>query len=138
VARPDDVERITWLWVQRCPQRSGQQMAEAIGTLHAVARAMGRFFEHHDVLLTPTCATPPLQLQQVHMRSADLDDYCARLYANDTFTTLYNCTGLPVGVQLAAPLGHDLRLLQLAAQLEQARPWADRRPPGFSDRVVDP
>lgn len=138
---PDDVERITWLWVQRCQQRSGQEMAKAIGTIHAVARQLGRFFEQHDILLTPTCATPPLPLRQVDMRSSDLDDYYEQLYANNTFTTLYNCTGvpavsvplawadgLPIGIQLAAPLGGEMRLLQLSAQLEQARPWAGRRP----------
>lgn len=36
--------------------------------------------------------------------------------------------GLPLGTQLIAPLGDDLTLLQLAAQLEQAQPWAQRRP----------
>jgi amidase len=116
-------------------------MARAIGTIHATARALGRFFGAHDVLLTPTCATPPLPARTVDMRLTDLDDYYERLYRNNTFTTVYNCTGvpaasvplcwadgLPIGIQIAAPLGHELRLLQLARELEVARPWAHLRP----------
>lgn len=91
---PADVERITWLWVTRCQERSGQEMAKTIGTTQ-VARHLGRFFERFDVLLKPTCATPPLPLWCIDMRSNDLDNYYDRLYDNNTFTTLYNCTGVP-------------------------------------------
>ena len=138
---PDDVERVTWLWAERCRARTGQDMVRAIGTLHATARAFGRFFDHHDILLTPTCATPPLPAGTVDMRLDDLDEYYERLYGNNTFTTVYNCIGipaasvplcrddgLPIGVQIAAPLGHELDLLRLAAELEAARPWAHLRP----------
>ena len=43
----------------------------------------------------------------------------------------WNAAGLPIGMQFVARLGEDATLFRLAGQLERARPWFDRRPPGF-------
>ena len=40
-------------------------------------------------------------------------------------------TGLPVGVMLAARPAEEELLLSLCAQVEEAAPWADRKPPGW-------
>jgi amidase len=41
----------------------------------------------------------------------------------------FDAAGLPLAVQLAGPRDGEATLLALSAQLEAARPWADRRPP---------
>lgn len=42
----------------------------------------------------------------------------------------WNTAGLPIGVQCVAKLGDDATLFRLAGQLQRARPWFARRPPG--------
>lgn len=46
--------------------------------------------------------------------------------------TVWTDDGIPLGVHLAGRRGDDQLLLQVAAQLETAMPWADRRPPSFA------
>ncbi len=91
-----------------------------------------------DLLVTPTLGAPPPRL-------GDLSgpDGLARFRRLMQYTSQFNITGqpaislplwwnnegLPIGVQLvAAPWREDV-LLRVAAQLEHAAPWADRRPP---------
>jgi amidase len=50
-----------------------------------------------------------------------------------TVPLAWNGDGLPIGVQLQARFGDEATLFRVAAQLEAARPWADRRPPIHAD-----
>jgi amidase len=96
-----------------------------------------------DLLLTPTIAEPPPTLGQF---DSPADNPLAGLFRAAglvPFTPPFNVTGqpgislplhwnsdgLPIGVQLVAPYGREDMLIQAAGQLEQAQPWADRRPP---------
>ncbi|NOX28616.1 MAG: hypothetical protein GXP35_00975 [Actinobacteria bacterium] len=68
----DAAESITSLWGAAGDRSSGRELAWAIGVSHNVSRQFGRFFENHDVLITPTCAAPPLPLGTIDMGSTDL------------------------------------------------------------------
>jgi len=74
--------------------------------------------------------------------SLDADGWLRKIFTYVPFTAVFNVTGhpaislplawsdgLPVGVQLVGRYGDEATLLRLAAQLEEAFPWADRVPP---------
>ena len=41
----------------------------------------------------------------------------------------WNGDGLPIGTMVTGRFGDEATLFRLAAQVEQAQPWAQRRPP---------
>ncbi len=91
-----------------------------------------------DILVTPVIAGPPPKIGELTGKAG-----VARVRALLQFTVQFNVTGqpavslplhwtadgLPVGVQLVAAYGREDLLVRLAAQLEAAQPWSDRRPP---------
>jgi amidase len=115
----------------------------SVMALQQLARRVVAFWNDVDLVLTPTLALEPVPIGWT-WRDADGDP--RRAFANQTlftpFTPFLNVTGqpamsvplhwsdagLPVGVQLIGrPFGEAV-LFRLAAQLEEARPWAQKRP----------
>jgi amidase/6-aminohexanoate-cyclic-dimer hydrolase len=139
---PDDVEKMTWRTAAYGREASAADYARSIQALHRAGRAVGRFFTRHDVLLTPTMCRPPHRLGELDTMTDDVDRYVQMLAGHIAFTSLFNAAGtpamsvplhwtkdgLPVGVHFVAGFGDEARLFRLAAQLEAAQPWADRRP----------
>ena len=138
----DDIENIPRLIAEEGRRFTGRDYVKALLVIHRAGRQLAGFFTSYDVILSPTLADPPLPLGALDMMGTDLDAYLERMLSHLAFTTLYNITGcpaatlplhsspegLPVGVQLGAPFGDEAALFRLSAQLEQARPWQDRRP----------
>lgn len=104
------------------------------------AARLGRLWDDVDVLLTPAAADGPYRVGVVGRWKTGT--YLARSAERLAWMPAWNVTGqpaasvpatldddgLPVGVQLVGRAGDDARLIALAAQLEHARPWIDRRP----------
>lgn len=106
-------------------------------------REMARWGHDFDVLLTPTSAIlPPVAGSILEAQLAAPDQPLPEVVGSVSFTAFGNVTGqpaislplhwtpegLPVGVQLTGAPFDEQTLLRLGAQLEQARPWADRSP----------
>jgi len=146
----DDVEPVTWAQAEAGRAVSAAAYLEAVESLRAWSRRMAEWWEPDgstarstagfDLLLTPTMANPPAPLGEIRGDDADGAIFAATPYA--AFTVPFNVTGqpamsmplswsdgLPIGVQLVAATGREDLLLRVAAQLEAARPWSDRRPP---------
>jgi amidase len=107
----------------------------------AQAARLGRLWDAVDVLLTPTLVNGPYEVGAVGRLGTA--GYLLRAAERLSFLPAWNITGqpgcsvpagfdddgLPVGVQFIGRHGGEATLLALAAQIERARPWADRRPP---------
>jgi amidase len=140
---PDLLEPLTWASLEHGRSVTGIQYLEAFDRLQRASREIAGFFAKFDVLLTPTLRSAPLPIGDLAPTAAEPEELSRRDWENCPFTALYNVTGqpamsvplhwsedgLPVGLHFIGRLGEERMLLSLAAQLEDARPWAHRRPP---------
>lgn len=142
---PDTLEAVTLACCEDGRKYTAVDLLQSMEYGGSLSRAVGRFFEDIDVLVTPTIAKPPAPHGEVDQNRAGLTalEWTRQVFAYVPFTPLFNTTGqpaislplhwsadgLPVGVQFVGHLGDEAGLLRLATQLEQAKPWADKRPP---------
>jgi amidase len=143
--REAEFEGLTWSLYQQGRQVSASQYLLAIAMLQINGRAIGHFHETYDCWLTTTLGTPPIAIGSIDLHEPDIMKAFLPVIDYVPFTPLQNATGqpaislplhwsadgLPVGVMFSTRLGEEALLLRLAGQLEQARPWKDRRPPIF-------
>lgn len=140
----DDFELMNWVMAEHAESTSATAYAQAIQETTNYRRAIARWWaEGFDILVTPTTSlvAPPLGTFDNDTTNPMRPMRAAGAFLG--FTQPFNvsgqpaislplhrtATGLPVGVQLVAAYGRDDLLIRLAAQLEQAMPWAHLRPP---------
>lgn len=142
-ATKESVEPLSWALAEAGRTHSAGTYLMATAGLQYAARVVAQFMEQYDVMLTPTLALPPVPLGSF---DAPEDQPLMPLItagAFAPFTALQNVTGqpamnvplhwnaagLPIGVQFVGRYGDEATLFRLAAELEAARPWGEKRPP---------
>ncbi len=140
---PDQFEPLTWALYEMGRKQTAPAYLLALQYLQVMARDIARFMLDYDAWLTPTLGEPPLPLGSFDPQGDDPMAGMRRATQFVPFTPICNATGqpamsvplywnaegLPVGTHFIGRFGDEATLLRLAAQLEAARPWADRRPP---------
>jgi amidase len=144
----DEIEPLSRALYDRARATSSVAYLGAVAQLQAVARGIVAFFADYDVLLTPALAERPLPIGECNGLGERPMEDLDRSGRFTPYTSLFNITGqpaisvpmglgpdgLPTGVQIVGkPLCEDT-LLQLAAQLEAAHPWAHLRPEDLAHR----
>ena len=134
-ARPGDVEPLTWTLAMLGRATSAGELVEALRVWDRAARRMGRFFQKHDLLLTPTLAFPPARVgelglapgQRAVLRACNTlrlggllkalgitDQMAGPSLEKTPFTQLANLTGLPA---MSVPLYWTPQGLPLGCQV---------------------
>jgi amidase len=137
-----DMEPMSWA-IRSTVERFGAVQALGMeARLLLIMRGIAEFMEPYDALLTPALAERPLPIGTLDTAAPEPMSAFGRSAFFTPFTAIFNASGqpaialplfhgddgLPLAVQLAGKRAEEGTLLALAAQLEAAQPWAERRP----------
>lgn len=134
------LEPLTIDLARHAQQQGEAALGAAVGRLRAIEAQYAALFESVDVMLTPVLGKPPVPLGQIGGPRGiavfeTLPDYVGYTPLQNvagapamSVPLAWSAAGLPIGAHFSAAKGQERRLLELAYELEQARPWASRRP----------
>ncbi len=140
----DELEPITWTSYVSSLKRTAIDYLVTLEEIQLFSRKIASWYESgdYDLLLSPTMAVPPVRIGSFQYDRENPGKWLEPTLAFVAFTRVQNMTGqpamsvplfwngqnVPIGVQFAARCGEEALLFRLAAQLEKARPWKDRKP----------
>lgn len=140
--RADEVSPVIWSMLNYGKSISGAQHANDIEAVKMTSRAIASDLGAYDVYLTPTLPQQPRPLGYFDMEMDDILEYNKIMGADGIYMFPFNVSGqpamnvpmhwseeeVPIGVQMVGKNHGEATLLQVAAQLETAAPWRDKRP----------
>lgn len=138
------IEAAIWKTYLYGKELTANDLLEALDINNEVSRNVGHFFTDYDVFLSPTLATPPAKIGMLNANNSSInaEEWFQQIFTYAPFTSLFNTTGqpaislplgmnsngLPIGMQFTGKFADETTILQLAKQLEDARPWKERKP----------
>lgn len=149
-----EIEPQTRAFFEHGARASGADYLTGLHLLQRVSRKVAAWFETYDAWITPTLGAGPPPLGELVGTESDptrgsrnagkylmFDGELANVTGNPAMSIPFgtDATGLPIGIHVLGRYGDEATLFRLAAQLEAARPWADRRPQvGASSSAANP
>ncbi len=145
MGRPLDETTLEWLALSgyRAAQKiTGQDVGWGLQTIRMIARQALALWRDFDVLLQPVQITPAPPIGHLDPMAVRAREFNRRQGQTFGLTPVANLTGqpslslplgmskeeLPIGMMFTGRYGDEATLFRLAAQLEQAAPWIDRKP----------
>jgi Asp-tRNA(Asn)/Glu-tRNA(Gln) amidotransferase A subunit family amidase len=136
------VEPVTLAMYETGMKLTAADYLRASYAAQAAAVSVADFMTGYDLMLSPVLGAPPPKLGLMSLSPTDMGAFMDLLGRYAPFSMLQNQTGqpsisvpfafsqggLPIGVMFSARYGEEAVLLRLAGQIEQARPWAQKRP----------
>jgi amidase len=143
---PDTLEPVVFMIYEYAKTMKPVQFINAMAAINVARRRLGRSVADYDVWITPSTprVAEPWGTYNLGRRDVTMETLAEKIYIGVCqFSLPHNIlgtpaislplamhsTGLPIGVQLGARPAQEHVVLQVAAALEEAMPWADRVPP---------
>jgi amidase len=147
---PHTLEPVTLKIYEFSKRLDPHSFQDVLGYMNGLRRRIGEFFARHDVWVSPTTAlvAEPHGLYNQGRADISAEEFLPFSDRPVQFCFPYNVagqpaislplawhsSGLPIGVQLGARPAEEHVLIQLAAALEEARPWRNKVPPLHASR----
>lgn len=138
--KEDEMEPLAWSAWRGSQRLTAAQAGWGLQMLRIMSRQILALWHDFDVLLTPVALTPPPRIGHLDPVNVEPREFNRRQSFVFGYTPPCNMTGqpaislplgmsgdgLPIGMMFASRYGDEATLLRLAAQIEDAQPWAAR------------